>query len=57
MIEGIELEAGTVHTDDPRFFKTDNEEPDWEIHPVNLEDDSELVDDEIPAEEMGLWMP
>jgi hypothetical protein len=57
MTEGIELEAGIVHTDDPRFFKADDEEQDREIHPVNLEDNSELVDDEIPAEDMGLWMP
>ncbi|KAG1893128.1 uncharacterized protein F5891DRAFT_986194, partial [Suillus fuscotomentosus] len=57
MTEGIELEAGIVHTDDPRFCKANDEEQDWEIHPVNLKDDSELVDDEIPAEDMGLWMP
>ncbi|KAG2144695.1 uncharacterized protein EDB93DRAFT_1087402, partial [Suillus bovinus] len=57
MTEGIELEAGTVHKDDARFCWAEDEEHDWEAHVADLEDDSELVDDEISAEDMGLWMP
>jgi hypothetical protein len=57
MTEGIELEAGTVHKDDARFCWAEDEEHDWEAHVADLEDDSKLVDNEISAEDMGLWMP
>ncbi|KAG1887759.1 hypothetical protein F4604DRAFT_1570502, partial [Suillus subluteus] len=57
MTEGIELEAGMVHKDDARFCWAEDEEHDWEAHVADLEDDSELVDDEISAEDMGLWIP
>ncbi|KAG2116345.1 hypothetical protein BD769DRAFT_1338325, partial [Suillus cothurnatus] len=57
MTEGIELEAGTVHKDDARFCWAEDEEHDWEAHVADFEDDSELVDNKISAEDMGLWMP
>ncbi|KAG1728929.1 hypothetical protein EDB19DRAFT_1832616 [Suillus lakei] len=55
--EGIGLEAGMVHKDDARFCWAEDEEHDWEAHVADLEDDSELVNEEISAEDMGLWMP
>ncbi|KAG1720096.1 hypothetical protein EDB19DRAFT_1966009 [Suillus lakei] len=57
MTEGIGLEAGMVHKDDARFCWAEDEEYDWEAHVADLEDDSELVDEEISAEDMSLWMP
>ncbi|KAG1838555.1 hypothetical protein F4604DRAFT_1572198 [Suillus subluteus] len=54
MMEGIELDWGTVHVDDPRFCMAEADEQAWE---VSDEDDSELIDEEIPAEDMVIWMP
>ncbi|KAG2048679.1 hypothetical protein BDR06DRAFT_975873 [Suillus hirtellus] len=50
IIQGINLE-------DAQFCWAEDEEHDWEAHVADLEDDSKLVDDEISAEDMGLWMP
>ncbi|KAG2108111.1 hypothetical protein BD769DRAFT_1366002, partial [Suillus cothurnatus] len=50
IIQGINLE-------DAQFCWAEDEEHDWEAHVADLEDDSELVDNEISAEDMGLWMP
>jgi hypothetical protein len=57
MTEGMELDAGTVHVDDPRFCTAEGEEHRLDVQLGELEDDSALVDDIIPAEDMGLWMP
>ncbi|KAG1830726.1 hypothetical protein DFJ58DRAFT_671542 [Suillus subalutaceus] len=54
MTQGIELDSGTVHVDDSRFCQAEAEEQAWEVAD---EDDSELIDEEIPAEDMGIWMP
>lgn len=54
MMEGIELDWGTVHVDDPQFCMAEADEQAWE---VSDEDDSELIDEEIPAEDMVIWMP
>ncbi|KAG1838545.1 hypothetical protein DFJ58DRAFT_733798 [Suillus subalutaceus] len=53
MTQGIELDSGTVHVDDSRFCQAEAEEQAWEVAD---EDDSELIDEEIPAEDMGIWM-
>lgn len=54
--EGIELDTGTVHIDDPRFCRAEGEEQGGEPE-VEDEHSSELADEEIPAEDMGIWMP
>jgi hypothetical protein len=54
--EGIELDTGTVHVDDPRFCRAEGEEQGWEPE-VTDEHSSELADEEIAAEDMGIWMP
>ncbi|KAG1763081.1 hypothetical protein EDD22DRAFT_846611 [Suillus occidentalis] len=54
MMEGIELDWGTVHVDDPQFCMAEADEQAWE---VSDEDNSELIDEEIPAEDMVIWMP
>ncbi|KAG2358385.1 hypothetical protein BDR07DRAFT_1489522 [Suillus spraguei] len=41
MIEGIELDWGTVHVDDPLFCMAEADEQAWEVS-----------DEEIPAEDM-----
>ncbi|KAG1820802.1 hypothetical protein EV424DRAFT_1347050 [Suillus variegatus] len=53
-VQGIELDWSTVHVDDPRFCMAEANEQAWE---VSDEDDSELIDEEIPAEDMIIWMP
>src|SRR5882757_723885 len=57
MTEGLELDAGTVYIDDPRFCRAEGELD--ESSEVQHADDDDLgwIDDEIPAEDMGLWMP
>ncbi|KAG1889622.1 uncharacterized protein F5891DRAFT_922004, partial [Suillus fuscotomentosus] len=52
MMEGIEVNAGTEHTDDIRFCGPDVEEHGWEG--AHLE---EVLDEEAPAEAMCIWMP
>ncbi|KAG2737182.1 hypothetical protein P692DRAFT_20667982, partial [Suillus brevipes Sb2] len=56
MTEGIELDTGTVHIDDPRFCRAEGEDQGWEPEVID-EHGSELVDEEIPTEDMGIWMP
>ena len=57
MTEGLELDGGTVHVDDPRFCRAEGElDEGSEVQYVD-DDDLGWVDDEIPAEDMGLWMP
>ncbi|KAG1859432.1 hypothetical protein C8R48DRAFT_673974 [Suillus tomentosus] len=54
LIEGVELDWGTVHVDDPRFCMAEADEQAWKI---SDEDNSELIDEEIPTEDMVIWMP
>ncbi|OJA21157.1 hypothetical protein AZE42_13878, partial [Rhizopogon vesiculosus] len=57
MTGGLELDAGTVHIDDPRFCRAEGElDEGFEVQHAD-DDDFGWVDDEIPAEDMGLWMP
>lgn len=52
---GMDLGIATVHHDDPRFCHVGNDENGW--GELSDEDISENVDEEILAEEMGIWMP
>ncbi|KAG1829726.1 hypothetical protein DFJ58DRAFT_848610 [Suillus subalutaceus] len=55
MTEGIEVHAGTEHMDDSRFCTTDVVEEVPEA--ADIEDVLEDIDEEVPAEAMGIWMP
>lgn len=55
MTEGIEVHAGTEHMDDIRFCTTDVVEEVREA--ADIEDVLEEIDEEVPAEAMGIWMP
>ncbi|KAG1886594.1 hypothetical protein F4604DRAFT_1571859, partial [Suillus subluteus] len=55
MTAGMDLDIGTVHSDDPRFCRTDNDGNEWVE--VSDEEISEDIDEEILTEEMGIWMP
>ncbi|KAG1844776.1 hypothetical protein F4604DRAFT_1937331 [Suillus subluteus] len=55
MTAGMDLDIGTVHSDDPRFCRTDNDGTEWVD--VSDEEISEDIDEEILTEEMGIWMP
>ncbi|KAG1809366.1 uncharacterized protein BJ212DRAFT_1484485 [Suillus subaureus] len=55
MTAGMDLDIGTVHSDDPRFCHTDNNGNEWVE--VSDEEISEDIDEEILTEEMGIWMP
>ncbi|KAG0703425.1 hypothetical protein DFH29DRAFT_874531 [Suillus ampliporus] len=52
---GMDLGIATVHSDDPRFCHVGNDENGW--GELSDEEISENVDEEILAEEMGIWMP
>ncbi|KAG2124299.1 hypothetical protein BD769DRAFT_1334995, partial [Suillus cothurnatus] len=47
--EGIELDTGTVHIDDPRFCRAEGEEQGWEPE-VTDKHSLKLADEKIPAE-------
>ncbi|KAG2070067.1 hypothetical protein BDR04DRAFT_1118593 [Suillus decipiens] len=51
----MDLRMATVHSDDPRFCHADNDGYKWEE--VSDGEISEDLDEEILAEEMGIWMP
>ncbi|KAG2130738.1 hypothetical protein DEU56DRAFT_757809 [Suillus clintonianus] len=55
MTEGIEVHGGTEHMDDIRFCTTDVVEEVREA--ADIEDVLEEIDEEVPAEAMGIWMP
>ncbi|KAG1722468.1 hypothetical protein EDB19DRAFT_1834993 [Suillus lakei] len=55
MTASMDLDIGTVHSDDPRFCHTDNDGNEWVE--VSDEEISEDIDEEILIEEIGLWMP
>ncbi|KAG2068303.1 hypothetical protein BDR04DRAFT_981070, partial [Suillus decipiens] len=55
MTAGMDLRMATVHSNDPRFCHTDNDGYEWEE--VSDGEISEDLDEEILAEEMGIWMP
>ncbi|KAG2150758.1 uncharacterized protein EDB93DRAFT_1052473, partial [Suillus bovinus] len=54
MTAGMDLHAGTVHSDDPRFCGIHNDGNDWEVLDDEILKD---VEEEILAEEMSIWMP
>ncbi|KAG1787420.1 uncharacterized protein HD556DRAFT_1312744 [Suillus plorans] len=55
MTAGMDLGTATVHSDDPRFCYAGHDENGW--GEVSDEEISEYIDEEILAEEMGIWMP
>lgn len=55
MTAGMDLETATVHSDDPRFCFAGHDENGW--GEVSDEEISEYINEEILAEEMGIWMP
>ncbi|KAG1818960.1 hypothetical protein DFJ58DRAFT_850222 [Suillus subalutaceus] len=55
MTASMDLGLPTVHSDDPRFCHADNDGYEWEE--VSDGEISEDLDEEILAEEMGIWMP
>ncbi|KAG2079129.1 hypothetical protein BDR04DRAFT_1146819 [Suillus decipiens] len=54
MTAGMDLRMATVHSDDPRFCHADNNGYEWKE--VSDGEISEDLDEEILAEEMGIWM-
>ncbi|KAG1787048.1 uncharacterized protein HD556DRAFT_1312999 [Suillus plorans] len=54
MTAGMDLGTATVHSDDPRFCYAGHDENGW--GEVSDEEISEYIDEEILAEEMGIWM-
>lgn len=55
MTAGMDLDIGTVHSDDPRFCRTGSDGNEWVE--VSVEELSEDVNEEFLVEEMGIWMP
>ncbi|KAG1846287.1 hypothetical protein F4604DRAFT_1533945, partial [Suillus subluteus] len=55
MTAGMDLRIATVHSDDPRFCCAENDDYEWEE--VSDGEILEDLDEEILAEEMGIWMP
>lgn len=59
-VAGIQLGSGSVHIDDPRFYRAEGDQQleGSEVQYLDEDNDEELLlDEEVPAEEMGLWMP